>query len=327
MTDRATETSDFLDTAGWANAARVPLAGDASMRRYERVTDAQGNRAVLMDADPAKGETTAPFLHIARVLTDNGFSAPKILAQDTNQGLLLLEDLGDDLFARVTAADPDQEIPLYQSAAEMLHALHQITPPPGLTECTPDHMADLADLVWDHYAPRPANANQIHSEFRRLLATHTADCSVLILRDFHAENLIWLPDGTGPSRVGLLDFQDAMAGHPAYDLVSLLQDARRDLQPGTEQKIISHFLAVSDRNRAEFSAAYATLGAQRNLRILGVFARLAKTFGKPHYIDLIPRVWSHLQTDLAHPSLGTLRGLLAQSLPDPTPDHLQALRP
>jgi hypothetical protein len=149
---------------------------------------------------------------------------------------------------------------------------------------------------------------------------------VLALRDFHAENLVWLPDRAGVARVGLLDFQDAEAGHPAYDLVSLLKDARRDLAPGLEQEMIDRFLSRTGCDPERFAAAYAALGAQRNLRILGVFARLSMHFGKPHYVDLIPRVWAHLTASLRHPALAPLARRVADDLPEPTPDILASLK-
>ncbi len=149
---------------------------------------------------------------------------------------------------------------------------------------------------------------------------------MLVQRDYHAENLLWLPERDGAARVGLLDFQDAAAGHPAYDLVSLLEDARRDVTQATVAAAKAHYLALTGFDPAQFDLAYAAMGAQRNLRILGVFARLSLHFGKPGYVDLIPRVWDHLRTDLAHPSLAELRGLVQAALPDPSVAKLQELK-
>ena len=149
---------------------------------------------------------------------------------------------------------------------------------------------------------------------------------VLALRDFHAENLIWLPERDGAARVGLLDFQDAFAGHPAYDLVSLLEDARRDVAPEVREAMVTHYIAGSGTDAAAFRTAFATSGAQRNLRILGVFARLSMHFGKPQYVALIPRVWAHLQADLADPALADLRDFLDGVLPAPDPDRLERIR-
>jgi aminoglycoside/choline kinase family phosphotransferase len=165
------------------------------------------------------------------------------------------------------------------------------------------------------------------AEFDALVAESTvavAPCrDVLVLRDYHAENLIWLPERIGAARVGLLDYQDALAGHAAYDLVSLLEDARRDTSPDLREAMIRRYL---DRHPglhgAAFRAAYAALGAQRNLKIVGIFARLAIRDGKPRYLSLIPRVWGHLQSDLAHPALAPLRDWVARHVPPPDPAAL-----
>ena len=149
--------------------------------------------------------------------------------------------------------------------------------------------------------------------------------AVTVLRDYHAENLIWLPEREGARRAGLLDFQDAWIGHRAYDLVSLLQDARRDVSEETAAACMRHYLDGSGLDAERFEAACAVLGAQRNLRILGVFARLAVTRGNPRYIDLVPRVWHHLERDLAHPALAEVRRIL-DVLPAPTPSVLERLR-
>jgi len=149
---------------------------------------------------------------------------------------------------------------------------------------------------------------------------------VVIQRDFHAENMIWLPDRTGVQRVGLLDFQTAMLGHPAYDLVSMLQDVRRNVRPGTEMRMVNRYIAATGQNDHDFRTAYALLGVQRNLRILGVFARLATEYGKPQYVDLIPAAWAHLMRGLEHPALVTVADLLRGALPQPTPENLDRLR-
>jgi aminoglycoside/choline kinase family phosphotransferase len=193
-------------------------------------------------------------------------------------------------------------------------------------------MADLAALALDWYrhgATGEENAT-LRARFCALLETHLAALpgtdSVLIQRDYHAENLLWLPGRAGVARVGLLDFQDAMRGHRAYDLVSLLQDARRDVSPPVAEAMLRHYIAATGADADTFTTAFHWLGAQRNLRILGVFARLCLRDGKPHYIDLIPRVWAHLQTDLRHPALAPLAGIVAETLPAPTPAHLDALK-
>lgn len=332
MTDRHVLSCAFLVGAGWGAAGRRSLAGDASPRKYERLRDGDGRGAVLMDADPATGEDVRPFLHIARHLRGAGLSAPRILAEDAGNGFLLLEDLGDDLFARVVRARPDLETELYETATDTLVALHRL-PPPEVPAYDPETMTQLALLAFDKYRAGltgdadAATQAAFGPRFRALLAEAASGAApVLALRDYHAENLIWLPDRDGVRRVGLLDFQDARMAHPAYDLVSLLQDARRDVPPALEAAMIARYLAATGHDPDRFAAAYALIGAQRNLRIIGVFARLGLERGKPHYIDLIPRVWDLLQRDLDHPALAPVAGLLRDSLPAPDLDRLQGLK-
>ncbi|WP_210878398.1 aminoglycoside phosphotransferase family protein [Roseovarius autotrophicus] len=331
MPDRSTDIAAFLSAVGWADAGARPLAGDASNRRYLRLTRPDGIRAVLMDAPAERGEDVRPFLRIARHLSALGLSSPAILAEDTRAGLLLLEDLGDALFARVVEAHPEMEVPLYEAAADLLAELHRHAPPKGLACYTPALMADLASLAFDWYRPgatgrdSPAR-NRFHAETETVLAALPDTDSVLIQRDYHAENLLWLPERDGIARVGLLDFQDAMRGHPAYDLVSVLQDARRDVTPTLAETMVARYIDATGTNAQDFITAYHCLGAQRNLRILGVFARLCLRDGKPHYIDLIPRVWHHLLHDLCHPALSDLADLIQTELPAPTPAILAHLK-
>lgn len=333
MTERQRLADRFLAGTAWAGWTRADLAGDASNRRYERLTDpGTGHSAVLMDAPPEAGEDTRPFLRIARYLLDLGLSAPRILAEDSDTGFLLLEDLGDGLFARVIPGDPGLEPTLYATATDLLTGLHRAPPPPVPAYDTA-LMTDLAGTALSKYragiegARDPALEARFAALFRPLLDTHAPERPVLILRDYHAENLLWLPGRDGVARVGLLDFQDAMLGHPAYDLVSLLQDARRDVPPGIEAEMLARYTTAAGMDPARFAADYAVIGAQRNLRILGIFARLSLENGKPHYIDLIPRVWDLLQRDLAHPALAAVAGFLAENLPAPTPARLNRLRP
>ena len=312
----------FLSDAGWDGAQASPLAGDASARRYTRLS-LDGRRAILMD-DP-EGDV-AVFARLARHLCGLGLSAPRILAEAP--GKLLLEDLGDGLIARL-ATDPETETRLYGAAVDALVELHR-HPAPALPLATPDRLAAMTDLAFDCYAagaghPFAASPDVI-AAFEDALAAHAPDTDVMVLRDYHAENILWLPRRSGPARAGLLDFQDALAGHRAYDLVSLIEDARRDLRPGTANAAIRRYLDATGLAEAPLRAALAVLGAQRNLRILGVFARLAATRGKPGYIDLIPRVWGHLQTDLRHPALASVARLLDPALPAPTAPLLDRLK-
>lgn len=332
MADRAAEAGDFLNGTDWRGARREMLAGDASNRRYERVFHPQtGQSAVLMDADPDRGEDVRPFTAIARHLSAQGLSAPRILAEDTARGFLLLEDLGDALFARVVLSDPGLEQTLYAAATDVLGALHRAPLPAGLVPYDPPVMTRMAALAHDWYlrgaiGPDPAAKDTFSAAFEPVLAQISDGAEVLIQRDYHAENLLWLPERDGVARVGLLDFQDAMAGHRAYDLMSLLQDARRDVPPEIEAAMIARYVRDNDMDPTAFEAAYAILGTQRNLRILGVFARLSLHFGKPHYIDLIPRVWDHLIRDLDHPALCPVRAMVVNALPEPDGPILQRLK-
>lgn len=327
MNDRSMLAAQFLARTDWATAERGNLAGDASNRRYERLTKGDQS-AVLMDAPPEKGEDVRPFVRIARFLNSCGLSAPHILAEDSENGFLLLEDLGDDLFARVVARDPALEMPLYAAATDALAHLHR-TPPPDLDAYSPEYMTEMAGLAWVWYQ-RGISGNidgqvEFETHFLLTLQQFAPDQTVLIQRDYHAENLLWLPGRDGVQRVGLLDFQDARTGHPAYDLVSLLKDARRDVSPQVERAMIARYVSETQANSDDFEAAYQVLGLQRNLRILGVFARLSLHFNKPHYVDLIPRVWAHLSAGLDHPTAAPVADAI-RALPHPTAENLQKLK-
>lgn len=320
----------FLAQAGWASARADPLSGDASDRRYMRLRHADGRRAVLMIAPPAPDDSTARFCAVGDFLVQLGLSAPALLARAPDRGLLLLEDLGDAVFARVIEADPGAEAQLYAAAIDLLCELHRHAPPAFLA--APDAgtlatmVAPAADWYLGHGDPQPGVAAEFANALSPALARAMAGPRVLAHRDFHAENLIWLLDRTAAARVGLLDFQDAFAGPPTYDLVSLLEDARRDLAPGLRDAMIARYARNTDADPDAIDTAVAILGAQRNLRILGIFARLCLRMGKPRYIDLIPRVWAHLMADLDLPELTELRERVTAHLPPPTPETLQDLR-
>ena len=332
MKDRDTLIRQFIDRTDWAGARTAPLAGDASNRRYLRLTDpSTGATAVLMDAPADRGEDIRPFVHIANYLTSLNLSAPRVLAQDADAGLLLLEDLGDDLFANVIPRDPALENSLYSTATDLLADLHTAQPPAGLETYTPAVMADMAALAFDWYraalrGPDTKARTAFRTAMHTALAAHATQADVLIQRDYHAQNLLWLPDRAGIARVGLLDFQDAMLGHRAYDLVSLLQDARRDVPAQIETTMLDRYIQTTGQDPAAFRTAYNVLGAQRNLRIVGVFARLCIRDGKAHYVDLIPRVWDYLMRDLTDPALADVARLVRDHLPPPTPETLAKVK-
>ena len=323
---------DFLASTDWRDATRVPLAGDASNRGYDRVSAEGLPPAVLMDAPPEKGEDVRPFTAIARHLAGLRLSAPVIYAEDAAHGFLLIEDLGDDLFARVLESQPELEKRLYQAAIDALIVAQQAKPP-SLSPYDAEAMATTALLLTDWYLPHAtgcATLDSLRNEFDRLvrdmLARNMTDEVVLVQRDYHAENLLWLPQREGAARVGLLDFQDAMLGHPAYDLASLLKDARRDVDLDVQRNMLDYYIAQTDADAATFSAAYAACSAQRNLRIMGVFARLCVRDGKPIYPDLMPRVWGNLMDDLAHPALEELRSFIEIHVPAPSVDVIAGIK-
>jgi aminoglycoside/choline kinase family phosphotransferase len=321
----------FLAAAGWGGAAMAPLAGDASNRRYLRVARG-GATAVLMDAPPARGEDVRPFVAVTEWLLERGLSAPRVLAAEPQAGLLLLEDLGDDLYARHLARRPSDEAALYGAAVDLLAGFSG-APAPKTIGCAAVPLAPYDQAALDREAGlftgwwlpavtevSPGMAEEYVGLLREATAPIATAREVVVLRDYHAENLLWLPGREGAARVGLLDYQDALAGHAAYDLVSLLEDARRDTAPELQETMIARYIAARPGlDVGEFRAAYAILGAQRNLKIIGIFARLARRDGKPRYLPLIPRVWGHLQRDLSHPALARLAAWVARHAPAPAP--------
>ncbi|MDA8746608.1 phosphotransferase [Litoreibacter sp.] len=330
-TERDACLREFLARSGWDAAERSVLAGDASNRRYDRLKDAGLGNAVLMDAPPNEGEGTRPFIKIATHLRGIGLSAPQILAQDVDQGFLIIEDLGDDLFARVLSDNLELEPTLYAAATDALFHAQRASAPANLGQYGPTEMAQTALRVPDWYlkyaAPDAPDIRQVfHDRIYALLTQYLTGPSVLVQRDYHAENLLWIPKRAAPGNVGLLDFQDAALGHPAYDLASLLKDARRDVSPAVQQDCIAQFIALTDANPDAFAAAYAVCSAQRNLRIIGGFARLSIRDGKRHYPDMLPRVWRNLKDDLTHPILKDFGDWILSILPAPTPQIIARLK-
>lgn len=318
----------FIDRAGWPDAGRVALKGDASSRRYQRLIR-PGQSVILMDAPPDQADSASDFARIDRHLRDLGLSAPEILADDATNGYLLLEDLGDDLFPAVIAKTPGLEPDLYRAATDVLLHLQSHPAPCDLPNLLAQDWAEAAAFSIDWYRQAILGNNDGRADFVSALAetiTRRADGPrVLILRDYHAENLIWLPERSGLARVGLLDFQLAQLGQPGYDLVSLLQDARRDVPEAIETAMIAHFAARRGDDLETFRAAYAALGAQRALRILGIFARLCLKDGKARYTAMIPRVWEQLRRNLRHPALQELCSVCDRLLPPPTHENLKML--
>jgi len=306
MRDRNHTIEQFLGRHGYALAHRERLAGDASTRAYERLRG--GPRpAVLMDAPPPDNDVR-PFLRVATILRGRGLSAPEIIAAEPDLGLVLLEDLGDGSFSRLLAAGADAH-PLYATAIDLLVALQREVPP-DLPPYDDAWLIDEAMLLPQWYAPDlSAEARDAYRRiWREILPAARVGADTFVHVDYHADNLLWLPDRGGLARIGLLDFQDARIGPPAYDVVSLLEDARRDVDPALADAMVERYLAHrSDLDAEAFHAAYALLGAQRNAKILGIFSRLARRDGKERYLALQPRVAAHLRRDLEHPHLAPLR--------------------
>ena len=338
---RVAALSQFLRNAGFEQAKRQRMQGDASTRVYERL-NLDGKPAILMnaprrpDGPPVRdgkpysaiahlAEDVKPFVAFADGLRAAGFSAPDIYAADLENGFLLLEDFGPEAF--VAGSPPAPIDARYAEAVDLLAALHAKDLPAtlplrgGATYTIPPY--DLpaflieAELLLDWYIPHRGLSvgEQGRTEFRELwmqsLAPPIAGQQSWVMRDYHSPNLIWLPKRAGIARVGLLDFQDGLIGPTAYDVGSLLQDARVDVPEPLERELFARYV----RRRAEtdpafdaagFAALYATVAAQRATKILGIFARLDKRDGKPQYLRHMPRVWRYLQRALAHPALGNL---------------------
>ena len=343
---------EFLQQAGFAGAERRRMQGDASTRSYDRVALA-GRRAILMnaprrpDGPPVRAgkpysaiahlaEDVKPFVALARGLRERGFSAPEIFHADLDNGLLLLEDLGAE---PVVAGDPPVPVETrYAAAVDVLVALHGRQLPnvlpvaAGLDYRLPayDLQAFLieTELLLDWYLPRAnvAVPDEARAEFIALweqaLRPVLADQPTWVLRDFHSPNLLWLPERSGIGRLGLLDFQDAVMGPAAYDVASLLQDARVDVPEDFEIAQRRRYIQArrqtdSDFNAKAFDALYATTAAQRASKILGIFARLDRRDGKPQYLRHMPRVWTYLRRSLAHPALAALRAWYDAHVPAP----------
>jgi aminoglycoside/choline kinase family phosphotransferase len=318
MPDRASEIDAFLTRHGWAAARRVTIAGDGSSRSYHRLL-LGSRRAVLMDAPPSKGESTSRFAAIARWLSRHGYSAPLILGADDELGLMIVEDLGEETVAQRLVRRPEDETMIATGVVEFLADLHRKTPPEGLAHLEPARLGALVREVLPWIAAglgQSPGQSGIPDAVTAAAAEHCRADYVVSLRDFHAGNLIWIPDRPGIARLGLLDFQDAVLAHPAYDLVSYLQDVRREIPEEIVVAAKNRFSGTTNPiDRSEFDAAYAVLGAQRALRIVGVFFRLILRDGKLQYLDYLPRTVKTAQRNLGHPALVAFSGQVREALP------------
>ena len=348
--------ASFLQRAGWDTAKPAPLPGDASTRRYIRL-HRDGRTAMLMD-QPQNAETPIAasnatpderralgynatarlagadcgrFVAVANYLRNRGLAAPEIYACDEAEGFVLLEDLGHGLYVDELANGAD-EAALYGAAIDALVTLQAEPAPKTLANTKPifayDETALLAetDLITDWFIPaalnRPASdeEKEQHRALWRDALSRFTNPAVFVHRDYHVHNLFWLPAREGTARVGLIDFQDALAGGKAYDLISLLEDARREVTAELGEAMTARYLARRKAegfgvDEAQFRAEAAVLAAQRNAKIIGIFARLWKRDGKPRYLGYIPRVWRYMERDLAHPALAKLKAWYDRTIP------------
>ncbi|NVD44230.1 aminoglycoside phosphotransferase family protein [Qipengyuania atrilutea] len=313
MSDIPAGTHEFLQRAGWGDSKLDPLPGDASFRRYFRVKRGDDESAMLMYAPPPH-EDPKPFIDVARWLGANDLRAPEILAAEPDRGWVLIEDFGNDRVREHLDRNPHAERDVYRTAVDALAKLHRLPPGPFPPYDMETYLRE-AMLFSEWYCPAAGlkvDADAFAAAWQNVLGPLIARQTpgVTVLRDYHAENIMLPPDGSQ----GLIDFQDALVGHPAYDLVSILQDARRDVSPDLEQEMLAHYQAVAASGK-DFEADYAVLGAQRNAKIVGIFVRLARRDAKPHYLSLIPRVWDLLERDLKHPALAPVAAWFDANIP------------
>ena len=325
MSDRAAKRREFVVRAGWGDAEERLLAGDASFRRYFRLTRA-GATAVVMDAPPPQ-EDVRPFVRIGRHLLALQLSAPEIHAVDEAGGFLLLEDLGDDTFERMLANGGD-EAELYARATDVLVAVHAATDHgllPGLGAYEGEALIEAAMLLPEWYLPEvtgratPAEVTQEYIAAWRACLANLPPCPAgLLLRDYHKDNLMWLAGRPGVRACGVLDFQDAKRGPPAYDLASLLEDARRDVSPTVQADCLARYLAATGLPGEDFRTGFSLMAAQRHARIIGLFVRLLRRDGKPQYLAPLPRLWRLFERAIKHPALEPLRLWVDHHLPPPS---------
>ena len=324
MPDRAQMRADFVALSGWRDAQERLLAGDASFRKYFRLTRASST-AVVMDS-PAAHEPVEPFVRIGRHLLAMKLSAPEIFAVDEANGFLLLEDLGDDTFARMLDGGGNEKA-LYERATDVLAAVHAAPEHgllPGLGGYTGEALIDAAMLLPDWYLPEasgratPAEESENYrAAWHQALAHLPSGGETLLLRDYHKDNLLWLPQRPGVRACGLLDFQDAQRGHASYDLVSLIEDARRDVSPAVYEACLARYIATTGLDAADFRTGVALMAAQRHARIIGLFVRLLRRDGKPDYLPHLPRVWRMFERALKHEALEPVRKWVDRLLPPP----------
>jgi aminoglycoside/choline kinase family phosphotransferase len=297
----------FLAAAGWQDAVRVPLAGDMSPRRYLRL-ERPGASAILMDAD----DPQTAFRSMTHWLRSLGLSAPEILRDDAECGLLLLEDLGDLPVARLLENSPRDALRIYRDCIDLLLAIRRAEPP-ALRQPNAAELLEWTGLVRHYPGIDEARLAPLFGVLHGLLDEALESGVSVSLRDFHVDNLMWLPKREGVRRFGLLDYQDAFLTHPCYDLVSLLTDARTVVDPDLRETVLSAYLDRTGDAEDGFRRAFAAFAVQRNLRILGLFSRAGRR------IDALPRVRGYVRDALGHPAFDTVRDATLAALPEPRP--------
>ena len=323
MAERDAQIAAFLAACGWADAERAPLAGDASFRRYCRLARGAAT-TMLMDAPPPQ-EDVRPYLAVARHLRALDFSAPAILAAEEETGLLLIEDFGDGTFTRLLAKGEDERA-LYEMAIDVLIALHRrfdAAHAPWLPPYDDTRLLNEAALLVDWYLPAmtgrqtsPALREEYLDLWRALFPVARAVPDSLVLRDYHVDNLMRVAGRAGLAACGLLDFQDAVLGPVAYDLVSLLEDSRREIAPDLVAAMYARYCAAFPTlDRAVLDASFVVLGAQRHCKVIGIFTRLCRRDGKPRYLAHIPRLWRLLDGNFRHPVLAPVKAWLDRHIP------------
>lgn len=316
----------FLASTGWTGADIRPIAGDLSTRSYHRLTK-DGATAILMDCGP-DDPSLPKFIAIADWLRALGLSAPEIFAHDCTTGIALIEDFGDAKLTTLIARNPTLQKPAYEQIVDTLITVRNADAPQDLSTPTAQDFAASTDLADTWYPGADTGALMtVRAHLETVLQGILSTTPTLSLRDFHADNVIWLPDRPTAARAGLLDFQDAILTHPAYDLMSLLTDARTDVAPDLRDHITRLYCGRTGDDLDETTRAIAALGVVRNLRILGIFAAAARRDGKPHHLGAMPRVYRHLMDCAAHPTLSTLRAPLTRAIPAPDAALIAELAP
>jgi aminoglycoside/choline kinase family phosphotransferase len=323
--DRSILLRGFLDQNGLADAALTPLADDCSFRRYFRVGLGDA-RYVVMDAPPDL-EDVVPFAALSGLLNDFGYSAPKVLGRDVKHGFLLLDDFGDATYTRVLA-DGGDERALYTLALDVLIDLHHRSTadlPVLVPVYENSKLLDEAALFVDWYLERGLGL-KVSTMMREAYLAAWGAClttmreapQTLVLRDYHVDNLMVIPDREGLGACGLLDFQDAVIGPSSYDVVSLLQDSRRDIDDDLVAVMLEQYFSVMGGaiDRASFMRSYHALGAQRALKVFGIFARQSVLYGNHQYLVHIPRLWRHTVANLVIPELQPVRDWIERFVPD-----------